>query len=96
MDKVKDTMRKGFEKATKINEERMHHPCFFVMATQQLTWILRIAAPEKKHHALNTTYPAGAHQPSMVGGTDMHLNNAAHVGLTETGKTSLGQPSSKP
>lgn len=75
MDKVKDTMRKGFEQATKINEE---------------------PAPEKKHHALNTTYPAQAHQPSMVGGTDIHFNNTAHTGQTETGKSSLGQPSSKP
>ncbi|KAK4196044.1 hypothetical protein QBC40DRAFT_13918 [Triangularia verruculosa] len=76
MDKVKDTMRKGFEKATKINDE---------------------PAPEKKHDALNTTYPAQAHLAGMVGGTDTHLGNvAAHTGQREVGKSSMGQPSSKP
>ncbi|KAK4187522.1 hypothetical protein QBC35DRAFT_231699 [Podospora australis] len=73
---LKETMRKGFEKAARINED---------------------PKPQKEFHALPTTYPAGAHQSSITGGVDDMFNNASdNRGQTETGKSVLGNSSSKP
>lgn len=100
MDKVKDTMRKGFEKATRINEERK----FCTLLAPQphslvsLLMAMYTAVQDQKKDALQTTWPAQEHHTSITGGIDSHLGKVSHTSDTTApaGKPSMGQPSGNP
>ncbi|KAK0717665.1 hypothetical protein B0T26DRAFT_675942 [Lasiosphaeria miniovina] len=94
MEKIKETMKKGFERATNIDAELL------CAAGADFGIVPPPAAvSDKRTDALPTTWPTREHHPSMTGGVSSHRSDtnkpASHSGAEARGPALDQAPSNE-